>query len=87
MTARVQVQKLEHRQQRVVNVMVRAKCDVFVKACSAKWSQRRLVIDAVERVKALHRHVLHARAKVASSKKFRTQLKFLQESTLVKHFD
>jgi hypothetical protein len=36
-TAKVLVQKLEHRRQRAVNATVQDKFDEFAKACSAKW--------------------------------------------------
>jgi hypothetical protein len=65
--------------------MVLDKCDEFVRACLAKWLLRKHVTDAAERVRALLRHVLLARAKVESSKKFRIQSKFLLASIAAKH--
>jgi hypothetical protein len=86
-TALVLVQRPELRQQPAANAMVLDKCDEFVRACSAKWLQRKHVTVAVERVKALPRHALRARAKVESLRKFRIQSKFLPVSIAVKHCD
>jgi hypothetical protein len=83
----VQALRLEHHQQRAANATVQAKCDEFVKACLVKWSQPKRVVVVAAPVRVLLRHAHHARAKVALSRKFRTQLKFRLVSTLVKHFD
>jgi hypothetical protein len=83
----VQALRLERRQQRAANATVQAKYDEFVKACLVKWSQPKRVVVAAAPVRVLPRRVLHARAKVALSKKFRTQLKFPLVSILVKHSD
>jgi hypothetical protein len=87
MTAKARALKPEHRQQRVANATVQAKYDEFAKACLVKWLLRKHVTVAVERVRALPRHVLRARAMVASLKKFHIQSKFLPELTAVKRFD
>jgi hypothetical protein len=81
----VQALRLEHHQQHAANATVPGKCDEFVRACSAKWLLHKRVIDAVERARALRRHVPHARARVASLRKFHIQSKFLPVSIVVKH--
>jgi hypothetical protein len=52
----------------------------------AKWLLHKPVTGAAALVKALLRHALRVRAKVALLRKFRTQLKFLPELIVVKHF-
>jgi hypothetical protein len=66
--------------------MVLDKCEEFDRACLAKWLLHKPVTGAAALVKALLRHALRVRAKVALLRKFRTQLKFLPELIVVKHF-
>jgi hypothetical protein len=68
----------------VPNVVVLAKCDVFAKACLAKWSPPVPVDVVVAWAQLLLLHVQNALVKVAHRRVSRTQLMFLAESTLDK---